>query len=152
MTDTEMVALAEQIATAAHDCQVREFGHDKGQPYIVHPQRVAACVRGYGASAEAVAWLHDVIEDTHIKERDLHDAGFPFAVIEAVVTLTKLHREPYLDFILRIRANWLATQVKCADINDNLQGLERGSLMDKYSMGLWILRNTHVHQQHDRGC
>ena len=56
---------AELFARAAHDGQLRDY---TGEPYITHPQWVAAQAVFLGLSAEAVAaaWLHDVIEDCKV--------------------------------------------------------------------------------------
>jgi len=53
----DWVARARMLALEAHAGQVDKAGH----PYIGHVGRVAAAVRG-DDEAEAVAWLHDVIE------------------------------------------------------------------------------------------
>ena len=51
------------LATIAHEGQKR----DGGNPYIVHPGRIAGRVRNHRIASEvteAVAWGHDCIEDT----------------------------------------------------------------------------------------
>ncbi len=53
--------LAQSIAAAAHKGQVDKAG----KPYIEHPAHVAASVQG--DAAKAVAWLHDVVEDTRLR-------------------------------------------------------------------------------------
>src|SRR5690349_16656505 len=61
------------VAVLAHHGKL-----DKGQePYIGHPARVAAAVAaaGYGDEVQAVAWLHDVVEDTAVSLDDLR-GGF----------------------------------------------------------------------------
>lgn len=57
--------LAQSIAAAAHKGQVDKAG----KPYIEHPAHVAASVQG--DAAKAVAWLHDVVEDTPLTFADL---------------------------------------------------------------------------------
>lgn len=54
---------ATKLATLAHRGQKRKHS---GDPYIVHPLRVAALARdlGFHEDFQAVAVLHDVIEDT----------------------------------------------------------------------------------------
>ena len=53
---------AKDIATKAHEGQVDKAG----MPYIDHPRRVAERVAQVDGRPEAiaVAWLHDVVEDT----------------------------------------------------------------------------------------
>ena len=67
MSSREIVRLAAQIATDAHRGQ---FRRDGVTPYISHPEAVAKRVEGDDL-AEAIAWLHDVLEDTAIKVQDL---------------------------------------------------------------------------------
>ncbi len=110
MTD---VLLAKRIATDAHAGQTDKSGH----PYIHHPERVAA--RLHSADERAVAWLHDVIEDTTVTSDDLRDAGVNPDVIEAVEAITHRHGEPRTDYLTRVVANPLATRVKRADVADN---------------------------------
>ena len=60
MSYSKDVAAAEALARAAHAGQ-----EDKaGQPYILHPQRVAA--RLSSPETQVVAWLHDTVEDTDV--------------------------------------------------------------------------------------
>jgi len=64
-----IVEQAELFATAAHNAigQTRAFT-DGFIPYIIHPRRVASLVSEAQGSPQmrAAAWLHDVVEDTHI--------------------------------------------------------------------------------------
>jgi (p)ppGpp synthase/HD superfamily hydrolase len=60
-----LVVHAQACAADAHKDQKRKYD---GQPYIVHPQRVAARVAKHGGTPEmvAAALLHDTIEDTWV--------------------------------------------------------------------------------------
>src|SRR5674476_127778 len=60
---------AKDIATKAHEGQVDKAG----MPYIDHPRRVAERVAHVDVRPEAiaVAWLHDVVEDTATTLDDL---------------------------------------------------------------------------------
>lgn len=104
---------AEAIARAAHAGQVDK----SGQPYIDHPARVAARVQG-DELLEAIAWLHDVVEDTDVQLVDLQ-AEFPLEVVDAVDAITHRPGEPRADYYARVSRNLLARQVKDADIDDN---------------------------------
>ncbi len=104
---------AEAIARVAHAGQVDK----SGQPYIDHPARVAARVRG-DELLEAIAWLHDVVEDTDVQLVDLQ-AEFPLEVVDAVDAITHRPGEPRADYYARVGRNPLARQVKDADIDDN---------------------------------
>lgn len=111
------MTLAESIARRAHAGQTEE---STGDPYIYHVQRVVALVQG--DAAKAVAWLHDVIEDTAVTVVDLVSAGIALDVIEAVMLLTRTD-ETYAEYISTIQAsaNPLALAVKIADLHDHLR-------------------------------
>ncbi|MDO5745760.1 MAG: HD domain-containing protein [Micrococcaceae bacterium] len=117
MSDQGIVQIAEQIARVAHQGQLDKAGVD----YITHPGRVAAGVRSHGGDDEAVAaaWLHDVLEDCEVTATDLHQAGIPDTVIDAVLAVTKVEGEKVEDYCDRILANPTALAVKRADLNDN---------------------------------
>lgn len=109
----QISARAEALARAAHVDQVDK----NGQPYIEHPARVAARVQG-DELLEAIAWLHDVIEDTNVALVDLQDQ-FPREVVDAVDAITHRPGEPRVDYYARVARNPLARRVKIADIDDN---------------------------------
>jgi len=101
------------IATAAHEGQVDKAG----DRYIEHPLRVMANLTG--TSAQVVAVLHDVVEDTTVSFDKLREEGFSEEVIEAVDALTKREGETLEQSMARVRAIPLAVEVKRADIADN---------------------------------
>lgn len=100
-----------------------------GETYILHPLRIMAKMEG--AKEKAVALLHDVIEDSEITARQLLESGIPEDVVDAVEALTKRDGESYEAFLLRVKANLLATKVKIADIEDNINVLRLKSLEGK---------------------
>lgn len=99
-----------------HEGQVDKIG----EPYIGHPARVAAAVRdaGFGHDVQAVAWLHDVVEDTELSLSALRLA-VPASVANAVDAITKRHGEKFADYYERVKANPLALAVKWHDVADN---------------------------------
>ena len=107
---------AERVAREAHVGQVDKAG----RPYVDHPRRVAARVAEVDGrpAAVAVAWLHDVVEDTPTTLEDLGEAGFGVDVVAAVDALTRRPGEGD-DYYLRVAADDLASVVKLADIWDN---------------------------------
>lgn len=141
MKDTE-VQLAEKIARKVHKNQIRKFGEDKGKPYIVHPERMAN--KMISPVMKAAAYLHDTVEDGNISFDDLSNQGISETVLDIVEAVTKKQGENYLDFILRISENSKAAILKREDIRDNLNGLQEGSLKDKYRLALWILEGNRV--------
>ena len=142
MTSTD---LARRIARQAHDGQVDKAG----APYITHPARVAARVRDGGGDprAEAVAWLHDVVEDCGVPLDDLRGHGFDDGVVAAVDALTRRDGVPAQAYYTRIAADPLALAVKLADIADNadparlalLDPATRSRLEAKYAAALRAL-------------
>jgi (p)ppGpp synthase/HD superfamily hydrolase len=89
------------------------------EPYIMHPARVMAQLKG--DDLQMIAILHDVIEDTDITLADLRAAGYPEHVVAAIDALSKRKEsgETYPQYIQRVKRNPLAVQVKIADLRDN---------------------------------
>lgn len=114
---------AEALAIDAHAGQWRR----NGQPYITHPQAVALLTRwlsGGDGRAVAVAWLHDVLEDTDRGLDYLRAHGFDEGQCVAVDHLTKPEwvqtDDEYLRWVSGLAQNSLARVVKVADIAHNL--------------------------------
>lgn len=116
--------LALKIANIHHESQTDL----SGEPYINHLIAVANMVRQNTTDLRivAVAYLHDILEDTNIKEEDLL-MDFPEDVVTAVKAITKEKGEPYFDYLERVKANEWATVVKIADLthNSNISRIER---------------------------
>jgi len=132
-----IVELASAIAGQAHINQKRK----DGRPYIVHPEAVAKAVQCYGPESQAVAWLHDVLEDTPTTAGDLKSMGMSDSIIEAVQALTRddSKEDYFLDYLPRVEANPLALVVKIADINNNLGDMPSPRNVEKYGKALAIL-------------
>lgn len=135
----DLRSLAFSVASIAHHGQVDKCG----RPYLLHPVRVAVAVKRQGGNAEleAVALLHDVVEDTDWTLEDLESAGFPLVVLEAVDAITRRDGEDYVDYLLRVRENQLALAVKCADITDNLSA-ERLAQLDEVTRARLVRKYT----------
>ena len=118
-TETQLLNLAKSLATVVHAGQVRK---GEAEPYINHVQRVARRVFHLSWRAVAIAYLHDVIEDTPVTAEGLIDMGFPPTLVLDVYALSRKVGETYKDFIARtIRDGSLdALNVKLADLQDNL--------------------------------
>lgn len=139
---SEYVQRAEAIAREAHKHQKRTFnGLDKDKPYIVHVQRVAEQVKN-NPILEAIAWLHDIVEDTKWTIDDLRRQGMPLDVICGVSAMTKVEGESYCNYIMRVKNCDVAVPVKIADLRDNLSTLPKTgfkSMRDKYELALYVL-------------
>jgi (p)ppGpp synthase/HD superfamily hydrolase len=110
----KLETIAKDIAIKAHHGQLDKAN----EPYITHPEFVASQVTG--DEAKAVAWLHDVVEDTSVTFDDLRAAGLSESVIEAVNAITKRDNEDYETYLARVAANPLAKAVKLADLTHNM--------------------------------
>lgn len=125
----------EKIARIAHEGQ---FRRDGVTPYIVHPEAVAN--RFAKGVLRDTAWLHDVIEDTSLTASNLNTLGVSDEVINAVVSMTKVKGESYLDYLLKVKENPIALHVKVADITHNVSDTPTARQIEKYEMALYILR------------
>lgn len=109
----DIVARAKDLAYRAHAGQVDKAG----RPYIEHVARVAAACAD-DPVAEAVAWVHDVMEDhPHFTARLMH--VLPAEVYIAANLLDRNLGHRSMDYYERIRTNPIALRVKLADIADN---------------------------------
>jgi len=107
--------IAQRIAQQAHGDAVNP---KTGELYLTHPAHVASCVDG--DEAKAVAWLHDVVEDTSVTLEDLSAQGLSWAVVSGVDAMTHRPGEDYLDFVRRAARDPLARVVKEADVRHNM--------------------------------
>ena len=130
--EKDIVKDAKELAKKLHKGMTDKYGI----PYFYHLERVANRVRDmeYNMVDEtseinlyiAVAYLHDVIEDTDYLIGDLIDE-FGETVAEAVKLLTRDKEETYADYIIGIKNSVflegkIARVVKLADLFDHLMG------------------------------
>ena len=106
------------IATTAHSGQKRR----NGSSYILHCIRVMNQVDT--EEEKAVAILHDTLEDSSYKAKELVSLSIPKEIVEAVVDLTKKENEDYDEYIARVANNKLAVKIKLADLKDNMDLLQ----------------------------
>ena len=132
MKDSELLDLAEQLATQAHEGQ---FRRGAVIPYIEHPRAVVERLRG-DTEAQVVAWLHDVLEDTPVTAEELKAKGIPAHLVDAVALMTKTKGLSYEDYLDDIAASPLATKVKIADMLSNLADNPTDRQIRKYAKGL----------------
>lgn len=108
-----VLKIAQKLATDAHQEQTDKAG----KPYISHCQAVAAQLNT--TEEKIVGWLHDIVEDTKISFIDLEREEIPEYLIEAIAAITKIPREPYEQYIERVKGNKIALSVKIADMRHN---------------------------------
>ena len=115
-----------EIAQEAHKGVKDRGGHD----YIHHPIRVMHAMSN--DQEKIVAILHDVVEDSDWTFDRLKEEGFEDSVIQSLRCVTKYsEEEDYQEFIKRAATNKIATKVKMADIEDNLDLSRLGTLTEK---------------------
>ena len=89
--DVSLIERAYQFADDAHHGELRK----SGEPYIIHPVRVAIILAGMQLDPEtlAAALLHDVIEDTDVSTDDLEREFGPrvATLVEGVTKLSRIH-------------------------------------------------------------
>ena len=148
---------ARALAAYAHEGQKR----GDGSPYFPHVQRVADRVAYLGDDAVIVAYLHDIIEDTHLTYEHIRDL-FGRSIALDVDTLTRrpgISYQSYIDDII-VCGSDLALAVKIADLADNLIEPEKGTEYhsrwlslkeDRYERVDAILREEQQRREDARG-
>lgn len=150
-------SFALSLATEAHCGQ---FRRDGVTPYIEHPLAVADYVASkfsYLVSAypldvfQAVAILHDVVEDTSVTLADIGKrlrSEFPNehhhvnVIVDSVEAITKRKGESQMSYLTRVKQDAVARVVKLADMAHNMSDLDPvkdRKQLDKYEMSTYIL-------------
>jgi GTP pyrophosphokinase len=130
--DTTLIQRAYLYASRKHEGQERR----SGEPYMVHPMRVASIVSEMGLDAASIcaALLHDTIEDTD-STRDEVATLFGNDVANLVDALTKLsrvnftrreerHAESFRKMLIATAQDIRVLLLKLADRLHNMQTLE----------------------------
>jgi len=148
-----MPTLEDAIALAA---KAHAGATDKGRrPYVLHPLRVM--LRFHAEVEMMTAVLHDVVEDTDVTLDQLKKQGYPKQVLEALDCLTRRKdHETWGEFIERVCANPIATRVKLADLEDNMDvrrlnrvGAEEAERLARYRKAWGWLQQVEERRQ---GC
>lgn len=113
-SEIEMLEHAAHLMMDLHEGQVDKAG----QPYFLHPMRVA--LNCETSLQKTVAFLHDVLEDTAMSSADLKRLGYSDEVVVAVLSMTRRLDEDYEAFIQRCALNPIGRYVKIRDLEDNL--------------------------------
>ena len=144
--EKEILGLAKEIATKAHEGATRRNGDD----YVTHPIRVSENVTGLAKKIAAL--FHDVLEDTEYGAADLVAPlveKFPEFedVIEEAIEIVRAvthdkGTESYVEYLHRIKlAGAKAIEVKVADIIDNLNSDSTEKEKIKYSSAILFLKD-----------
>ena len=134
------------LATAlAITAQAFEHSTDKaGQPYMLHCLRVMNNLHTDDQELQAIAVMHDLLEDTELTFGALTALGFSQRVVSALILLKHDQGVPYDSYIKLLAYNKDAVAVKKADLKDNsditrLKGLTKKDIdrMEKYHRA-WV--------------
>mgnify|MGYP001340302743 CR=1 FL=1 len=130
--DADAVTRAFELACSAHAGQRRK----SGEPYLVHPVRVAHTIAQLGLDTSSVVagLLHDSVEDSDLTVYDLTEQ-FGRDVAQIVDGVTKLGKVPYLSrqeqqaesfrkMLLAMSQDIRVLVVKLLDRLDNMRTLE----------------------------
>lgn len=147
-----IIEFAKNLAIKAHEGQFRKGG----KPYITHPEAVALMLEQRIPVENkvrdiciALGWAHDVAENTNILFGELRERmeviGFSthdvYAFLTPLALLTHVKSQTYLDYIMAVKTDSIATTVKLADICHNMSDLKPGHQLDKYQIAYYILTN-----------
>lgn len=105
------------------------------EPYSNHPIAVAEMM--YTDEEKIVAYLHDILEDTQLTYKDLHDK-FGVGIAMNVLLLTKEH-DKYEDYLGCLSKSNIARKVKLADMFHNMSTSSSPKQKAKYLKGIKIL-------------
>jgi len=89
-----------------------------GKSYILHSLRVMMKMDTEEEMIAAI--LHDVKEDTDLTTKMLIEEGFKTFTVHAIECLTHQDEDSYSEYIERVKTSEMATKVKIADLEDNL--------------------------------
>lgn len=118
LLDDPVVQAAEKLAVRAHGGQVDKTG-DRSIDHIYRVARAVSRLSEATVDMVAAAWLHDIVEDTHITLTDIEEA-YNVDIAALVDSLTRKPNETYLNYIHRAAANPAARAIKIADNRDNM--------------------------------
>lgn len=133
--DSMLIWRAYNTAKNAH---ANQFRRDRKTAYITHPMGVEKLLANQSEEIRAVALLHDVLEDTNVKEHDLRTV-FSSVIVDAIVAMTHNVDETYEEYISRVKGNNIACKVKIADMLHNLSCNPSKKQVSKYLKGLEFL-------------
>lgn len=113
LTPAQELAMMIAIAADAHMHQVDK----QGLPYFLHLKTVADYLHTTDHQLTAIAYGHDLLEDTKWKLEDLEQIGFSDRVLSGIVAMTNGDYEAYKK---QVKENPDAVLVKMCDLRHNL--------------------------------
>ena len=129
--EKKLIKKAYDFAQTAHESQKRA----SGDPYFIHVFETAKNLARFGMDAKTVAagLLHDTIEDTQVKEKEV-EKEFGKDIVFLVNSVTKLgklkyrgrerHAESLRKFFVAVAQDFRVLMIKLADRLHNLETLQ----------------------------
>ena len=118
-TKSQLILVSQSIAMLAHWGQLDKAGN----LYFDHCKRVAH--KGKNVEEVILGFLHDVLEDTTEPEKYniqifREKYGIPEDILKSLELITRNKKEPYFDYIRKLKTDELAKSVKLNDIEDHI--------------------------------
>lgn len=91
-----------------------------------------------------VGYLHDVVEDTHVRLVDLLVLGFSKGIVDSVDAITRRQHESYMDYVKRAGQDSIGCFVKWHDLQENFDncrafGEKKAGLAKRYQRAIEYL-------------
>lgn len=146
----DIVERARIYATAAHTATGQRRKHTE-DPYHIHPMNVVTTLKQHGVMDSAMlagAWLHDLVEDTKVRFRDIAiEFGSTIAQLVREVTDVaalgsgnrKERATKNADHLAQ--ASYSGATIKYADIIDNAPSITRH---DPKFAAVWLAEKDHL--------
>lgn len=148
-TTSKMLAHAIALAATAH----RDQTDKAGRPYICHTLKVMHYLRSDDDELNAIAVLHDVVEDTKVTYEFLRGNGMTERVISGVQAMTKQRGQTPEEYLAQVLSNPDAIRVKMADLRHNsdirrLKGVTAKDIerIEKYNRMYEVLKAVNGHR------
>ncbi len=142
----ELLEKVKQFADKAHGSQMRKYTDER---YIVHPVRVMELLKQYTQDVAllAAALLHDVLEDTPVKEQELNAFLLKIMPQEAAIKTMRLVIDLTDVYVKEAYPQWNRKKRKAMELQ-RLQMISRDSQTVKYAD---IIDNSIDIVKHDKG-
>lgn len=129
----------------------RVFQHESdkgGAPYFNHLLTVANAQHDW--ARKVIALCHDLLEFNPNAGQNLIDSGMPESILSRVRLLTRDPKDTYMEYIELVSHDYVATEIKFADLKHNMQvdrfaefGDREISLLKRYHKALTFLREVY---------
>jgi (p)ppGpp synthase/HD superfamily hydrolase len=113
-----MIDIAHELSRYAHKNHIDKSGNDY---FTAHVEPIAKKMefKGYSEEYIVTAYLHDVLEDSDIPVL-LIQYIFGVEITDALLAVSRTDEETYEEYLVRVKGNNIAKNVKYYDIENNL--------------------------------